>query len=191
MDRAKLDRREARPDTADDPQLSVQTQERNRLSVTAQILCAEAWMRRLLCVLFILISAMALPPALEARQGSLTAQGGDPEYGFRVLQNYPNPFTSDTRIPFELHAEAFPEGRPAVVSMRIFNVLRELVATPTTLGHPAGDGTEVTDLDYTSQGRHEVYWSGLNRSGAPVPVGVYLLEVSVNGRVQVVKMFRR
>jgi hypothetical protein len=148
-------------------------------------------MRRIMCVLFILFSAMVLPSALEARQGSLTAQGGDPEHGFRVLQNYPNPFTTDTRIPFELHAEAFPEGRPAQVSMRIYNVLRELVATPTSLGHPAGDGTEVTDLDYLSQGRHEVYWNGLNRSGAPVSAGIYLLEVSVNGRVQVVKMYRR
>lgn len=97
---------------------------------------------------------------------------------------------TDTRIPFELHEQAFPEGRPAVVSMRIYNVLRALVATPTTLAHPAGDGTMVTDLEYTSQGRHEVYWNGRDRSGAPVAAGVYLLEVTVNGRTQVVKMYR-
>jgi hypothetical protein len=147
-------------------------------------------MRRIMCVVCILFSAAILPAALDAQQGGLTAPGGEPEHGFRVLQNYPNPFTTDTRIPFELHAAAFPEGRPAVVSMRIYNVLRVLVATPTTLGHPVGDGTPVTDLEYISQGRHEVYWDGRDRSGAPVAAGVYLLEVTVNGRTQVVKMYR-
>jgi hypothetical protein len=146
-------------------------------------------MRRLLCVLLMVFSAMALPAALEAQQGGITAQSGEPEHGFRVLQNYPNPFGSDTRIPFELHDGAFVDGRPAVVSMRIYNVLRELVATPTALGHPAGEGSPVSDLEYGIPGRHEVYWDGRNRSGALVSSGVYLLEVMVNGRPQVLKMY--
>lgn len=146
-------------------------------------------MRRLLSVLFLVLSAAVLPAALEAQQGGLAAQGGEPEHGFRVLQNYPNPFGSDTRIPFELHDRAFVDGRPAVVSMRIYNVLRELVATPTAIGHPAGEGIPVTDLEYAFPGRHEVYWDGRNRAGAQVPSGVYLLEVLVNGRPQVLKMY--
>lgn len=145
-------------------------------------------MRHLACALLILVSAALLPAALVAQQGS-GAQRGAPEHGFRVLQNYPNPFSSDTRIPFELHDAAFPEGRPAVVSVRIYNVLREFVASPTALAHPAGDGTPVVDLDYFGPGRHEVYWDGRDRSGSLVPSGVYFLEMTVNGRPQAIRMF--
>jgi hypothetical protein len=145
-------------------------------------------MRRHLSVMIVLLSAALVPAALEAQQGT-AANRGETQQAFRVLQNYPNPFASDTRIPFELHDSAFIDGRPAVVSMRIYNVLRELVASPTTLGHPAGDGTPVIDLEYGIPGRHEVYWDGRNRTGTPVASGVYLLEVTVNGRPQVIRMY--
>jgi hypothetical protein len=146
-------------------------------------------MRRLWCVLFMVLSAAAVPSALHAQQGAGAGNPGPPEHGFRVLQNYPNPFGSDTRIPFELHEDAFIEGRAALVSMQIYNVLREPVATPTALGHPAGDGTPIIDLEYGVPGRHEVYWDGRNRSGAQVASGVYLLEMTVNGRPKVLKMY--
>jgi hypothetical protein len=145
-------------------------------------------MRHLRCVMLVLLSAILLPGVLEAQQGSTAAQRGAPEHGFRVLQNYPNPFRGETRIPFELHDAAFPEGRPAVVSVRIYNVLREYVASPTALAHPAGDGVPVVDLDYSSPGRHEVFWDGRDRSGVLVPQGVYFLEMTVNGRPQAIRM---
>ena len=72
--------------------------------------------------------------------------------------------------------------------MRIFNILRQYVASPTTLGHPAGDGTPVVDLEYTTPGHHEAYWDGRDRSGALVPSGVYILELTVNGTPQVRRM---
>jgi hypothetical protein len=144
-------------------------------------------MRRWSCVL-VLLSALLLPGSLEGQLGGDATLGGAAVQDFRVMQNYPNPFLSDTRIPFELGNGAFPSGRPALVSMRIYNVLREWVATPTAMAHPSGDGAAVLELEYGTAGRHEVYWDGLGRSGTPVAAGVYLLEVTVNGSAQVLKM---
>jgi hypothetical protein len=98
--------------------------------------------------------------------------------------NYPNPINPDTRIPFDLYEGIFPEGRPANVTIRIFNILRQYVASPTALGHPAGDGTPIVDLEYPAPGHYEAYWDGRDRSGSYVPSGVYYLDLTVNGRSQ-------
>lgn len=88
----------------------------------------------------------------------------------------------------ELSDDLFAMGGEAVVSMRIYNVFRQFVAVPTALSHPSGSGLPVEELVYLSPGRHEVEWDGKNRNGDAVPTGVYLLEVTVNGRAQVLKM---
>jgi hypothetical protein len=106
------------------------------------------------------------------------------ESGFRLGSNYPNPFKPDTRIPFELHESLFVEGRPVIVSIRIYDIVAQYVASPTALGHPAGDGTLVVDLEYTTPGRHETYWNGKNSSGSYVVAGVYLVQLTVNGENQ-------
>jgi hypothetical protein len=146
-------------------------------------------MGRGLCVFLVLISALLLPGSLEAQQVGGAGDRGEPGEGFRLGQNYPNPFNAETRIPFELFEEALPEGRPATVSMRIFNLLRVYVASPTALNHPAGDGTPVIDLEYGMPGRYEAFWDGRDRSGANVASGLYILELTVNGRSRVMRMW--
>jgi hypothetical protein len=146
-------------------------------------------MRRTLRVFLVLLPAVLLPLALEAQQAGGTGGRQAPEQGFRLEQNYPNPFNPETRIPFELLQDAFHDGRPATVSIRIFNVLLQYVGSPTALNHPAGDGTPVIDLEYTSPGRHEAYWDGRDRSGQAVASGVYILELTVNGRSRQMRMF--
>jgi hypothetical protein len=146
-------------------------------------------MGRIRCVVLVLLSILLLPGLGYAQQpGGAGSQEG-PERGFTLGQNYPNPFNPETRIPFELHDEVFVEGRPATVSIRIYNLLLQYVGAPTALNHPAGEGTPVIDLEYTSPGRHEAYWDGRDRSGAHVASGVYILELTVNGRSQILKMF--
>lgn len=143
-------------------------------------------MRRSLGVVLVLVSAAFLPGTASGQQvGTDVGVQQDAGYGFELGRNYPNPFASETRIPFDLFEEAFPEGRPANVTIRIFNILRQYVASPTALGHPAGDGTPVTDLEYLAPGHYEAHWDGRDRSGSLVPSGVYLLELTVNGRSQV------
>lgn len=146
-------------------------------------------MRRSVRVFLVLLPAALLPLALEGQQAGGTGGQQAPEQGFRLEQNYPNPFNPETRIPFELYQDAFFDGRPATVSIRIFNVLLQYVASPTALNHPVGDGTPVIDLEYTVPGRHEAYWDGRDRSGQAVASGVYILELTVNGRSSQMRMF--
>ena len=147
-------------------------------------------MRRSLGVTLVLIFAVLLPESVSGQQvGVAVGAQQEPESGFELGRNYPNPFNPDTRIPFDLFEGVFPEGRPANVTIRIFNILRQYVASPTALGHPAGDGTPVVDLEYTSPGHYAAYWDGRDRSESLVASGVYILELMVNGRPQVRRMF--
>ncbi|MSR22556.1 MAG: hypothetical protein EXR92_03265 [Gemmatimonadetes bacterium] len=147
-------------------------------------------MVHVLVVVLVLISAPFLPEGLTAQQAGAVA--GAPEasdLGFQLGSNYPNPFNPDTRIPFDLSESAFVEGRPVNVTIRIYDILRQYVASPTALSHPAGDGTPVIELEYTAPGRYEAYWDGRNRSGLFVRFGVYILELTVNGRSQNRRIF--
>jgi hypothetical protein len=99
----------------------------------------------------------------------------------RLGQNYPNPFNPETRIPFDILPEDLASGKPAVVSIRIRNVLGELVAIPAAMNHPDGNGVEVLNLEYTTPGPKEAYWNGLNRTGNKVASGMYFVELVVNG----------
>jgi hypothetical protein len=141
-------------------------------------------MRRSLGVTLVLISAALLPEVLLGQTEAAIGAQQEPESGFVLGTNYPNPINPDTRIPFDLFESIFPEGRPANVTIRIFNILRQYVASPTALGHPAGDGAPVIDLEYASPGHYEAYWDGRDRSGSYVASGVYYLELIVNGRSQ-------
>lgn len=114
------------------------------------------------------------PPAQTAR-------------GLELEQNYPNPINPDTRIPFVLGERLFSEGRPVVVTLRVFNVLRQLVAIPTALDHPTQSQRPVLELEYPAPGRYLAYWDGQDSSGRPVPSGVYFYQIVVGGQTQVRK----
>ncbi|TVP59517.1 MAG: hypothetical protein EA351_01470 [Gemmatimonadales bacterium] len=146
-------------------------------------------MGRIVCVVFVLLSAAVLPLGLSAQQGGSIGQEGEQEAVFHLGTNYPNPFNPETRIPFELYEDAFEDGRPAIVTARIYNALVRPVATPTALNHPAGEGTPVIDLEYHFPGRHELYWDGRDRSGNAVASGIYVLEMMVNGKSRMIRMY--
>jgi hypothetical protein len=122
--------------------------------------------------------------AQDAGSGALSRSA---DAGFELQQNYPNPFSSTTRIPFELGITLFEGGQPVVVTMRIFNVLQQLVAYATVLNHPAGDGSPLQGLEYTSPGRYEAMWDAHDVNGRPVAAGIYYVQINVNGRRQTMK----
>jgi len=147
-------------------------------------------MRREISVLFGLLLLFGFTPEAPGQEaGGAAGTSGQQEDVFRLDQNYPNPFNPETRIPFEIRAGAFVEDRPAVVTLRVYNVLLQHVATPTALGHSMGEGVPVQDLEYRFPGRYEAYWDGKDRSGAEVASGVYVLQLVVNGRQAIRKMF--
>lgn len=143
-------------------------------------------MRRTHCV-FLLLAVFGIASDLS---GQVTERrpAEKAESGFTLGQNYPNPFNPETRIPFELNEGLFVDGRTVVVSVRIYNVLQQYVATPTALNHPNGQAPLI-DLEYTVPGRHEAYWDGLDQAGRPVASGIYFVQLTVNGERAVIRMY--
>jgi hypothetical protein len=149
--------------------------------------CAEAPMRRTLGVVLSVLLLLFGASALSAQST------GDPPAGqasgFQLEQNYPNPFNPETKIPFVLTEDLFVDGRPVVVSLRIFNLLQQVVAIPSALGHPSGEGVPVRQLEYFMPGRYEAFWDGTDSSGRQVASGIYFMQLTVNGVSKTKKMY--
>lgn len=132
-------------------------------------------MKRAMSVGVVLLLFAVLVPSAAFGQ-----QTGSGKAKFQLGRSYPNPFNPEVWIPFTLNEEAFVGGRPAVVSIRIENILGQLVAIPAALNHPSGDAL-VNQLEYTTPGEKLAYWDGLDRNGRKVGSAIYLLRVVVNG----------
>ena len=137
-------------------------------------------MRRIMSVLSVLLSLICIVDGLSAQETRPGAESGQAN-GFQLEQNYPNPFNQATTIPFTLGEELFLDGRSAVVSVRIFNILTQLVAYPVALGHPSGSGIELDQLEDAQPGRYEAYWDGTDQMGRAVASSIYLMQLTVNG----------
>jgi hypothetical protein len=116
---------------------------------------------------------VAIPAQVEAqgdRQGRLV----------ELQRNYPNPFNPETTIPFALGEELWDVEKP-VVSLRIYNVLVQLVAIPVLQG--TGEKLDEMELEWNGTGRFEAYWDGkILDSGREAASGVYVYQIIVNGR---------
>jgi len=143
-------------------------------------------MRRHVRVLFLLLSIIGLVGSASAQQAGST---GRQDSGFRLEQNYPNPFNPETKIPFVLFEDLFVNGKPVVVSVRIFNVLQQFITAPTALNHPRGEGVPVLELEYPYPGKFEAYWDGRDERGRQVASGVYFVQLTVNGKTQFQRMY--
>jgi hypothetical protein len=143
---------------------------------------------------FLVLLLVRVPGASEvlAQQTDTTVAAQDTAraeaHGGSLEQNYPNPFRRDTRIPLVLGADLFEDGRPVVVSVRIYNVLRQVVAVPTALDHPFSSGQPALELRYDAPGRYLLYWDGSDREGRRVPSGIYFCEMIAAGSRDVRKM---
>lgn len=91
----------------------------------------------------------------------------DDDGAVRLNQNYPNPFNIETGITFSLTS-------PVDVTLEVYNILGERVATLTSGSYEAGD--------------HTVIWDGRNHNGATVSTGVYFYRLAANGVAKTRKM---
>lgn len=135
--------------------------------------------------LYVVLLAALIPAGTQAQEAPNQRDGA----GFELEQNYPNPFNPETKIPFVLGEDLFDGGGPAVVTIRILNMLQQSVATPTALNHSVGEGVPVENLEYSLPGRQEAFWDGKDHRGAQVASGVYFIQLVVNGRSLVRRMF--
>ena len=100
-------------------------------------------------------------------------------------QNYPNPFRPETFIPFTID-DCYGRGGQHAVSLRIYNVLAQLVATPVL----HGTNRPLVNLRL-SCGEYTGHWDGrLSKSRRPAAAGVYVYELVVDGERTSKKMFR-
>ena len=91
-----------------------------------------------------------------------TAVANQPEIPtvFALSQNYPNPFNPTTKIKYDL-----PEA--SIVSLRIYNILGQEIATLANGQQPAG--------------YFEATWEGRNNYGLTVSSGIYFYRFEATG----------
>ncbi len=146
-------------------------------------------MRRMAVGVSLVFLLFGLSASLSAQEVPPGGSTGEPTSGFQLEQNYPNPFNPETKIPFVLQEDLFAQGRPVVVSIRIYNLLSQVVAVPTALRHPMGEGVPVMNLEYPRPGRWEAYWDGRDQNGRQVASGIYFMQLTVNGVSKTRKMY--
>ncbi|MDF1502258.1 hypothetical protein [Roseisolibacter sp. H3M3-2] len=140
-------------------------------------------------VVVLALSAL-MPRSTEAQAG------GQPPQPVRrtgsLGQNYPNPFNPETTIPFAIDSACAEPARQYRVSIRIYNLLAQVVAVPVLSGSGtagAGGQTPVENLTL-SCGSYRAYWDGKYiNSSREAASGVYLYRLDVDGRVEGVKKF--
>lgn len=117
---------------------------------------------------------VAVPAALEAQDSSAPPK-------VQLHRNYPNPFNPETTIPFSLDQSLWAAGRNPVVSLRIYNVLAQLVAVPIL----QGSGEPLSDLAvvWNGTGEYQAYWDGkILGTDREAASGVYVYQLVVDGQ---------
>ncbi len=105
-----------------------------------------------------------------------------------LRENYPNPFFPATTIPFTLNPELCERGHQPLVSLKIYNVLAQVVAVPILL---SSNGERLDGLRLRC-GDHEGYWDGkfVDRRHELTP-GLYYAHLVVDGERYTLKMIAR
>ncbi len=143
-------------------------------------------------------AALGLVLALSALMTSTaTAQVRPTQQGQRspgpLGQNYPNPFNPETTIPFAVGYEGDPPAcsdpsRVHRVSLRIYNLLAQIVAIPILQGGGESRGRPVENLQLHC-GDYTAFWDGTSiGSSKMVASGIYMYRLEVDGRPYTRKM---
>ena len=111
-------------------------------------------------------------------------QNGPPHpAAVQLKQNYPNPFNPATTIPFSLGSKVFSGGHRPTVSLKIYNVLAQLVAVPILQG--TGERLENVQLSCasTTSCDFSAYWDGnVLNTGQQAASGIYIYQLIVDGQ---------
>lgn len=108
----------------------------------------------------------------------LAAQANLPTPRVELKENYPNPFFPATTIPFSISQDVCARGHQPVVSLKIFNVLVQVVAIPVLAN---GTGERLDSLRLRC-GEYRAYWDGKYLDGKrETTTGVYYYQLTVDG----------
>jgi hypothetical protein len=84
---------------------------------------------------------------------------------FELFQNYPNPFNPATLISFNVYGSQFMVHKPIPTTLKIYNVLGQLVRT-------------LVDREMMP-GEYQISWDGKDNSGKEVVSGIYFYQLKV------------
>jgi hypothetical protein len=93
--------------------------------------------------------------------------GGVVPASYVLSQSYPNPFTTETAIHFQL-------SKPNAVTIAIYDVAGQLIQTLANEPRAAGD--------------HVVHWDGRSQDGHRVSNGVYFCRMNAGGYISAIKI---
>jgi hypothetical protein len=151
-------------------------------------------MKQLCRALFLVLVIGAFMPSRSAAQGIQTQNPGGQGAGLQLNQNYPNPVTLDTHIPFvvgDAQGCADP-GRQYRVTLKVYNLLAQQVAVAVLQGGVGNAaGGESLENQLLTCGSYLAYWDGKYQTGDDVASGIYLFRLEVDGKVLVKKMIVR
>lgn len=130
------------------------------------------------CALVLLLGASAKASAQER-----------PPPKVELRENYPNPFFPSTTIPFVLNPELCEKNHQPLVSLKIYNVLVQVVAVPVLLN---SNGEKLDGLRLRC-GSHEAFWDGklIDGKNRELTQGVYYAQLVVDGERYTLKMIAR
>lgn len=128
----------------------------------------------------VLALSAIMPKVSEAQDTRVKSSKGS------LGQNYPNPFNPETSIPFSVGDDSPTCSNPAKlyrVSMKVYNVLAQLVAVPVLQRGSAGvSGGQPLDNVSIACGDYVAYWDGkVRNTGREAASGVYLYRLEVDG----------
>ena len=93
---------------------------------------------------------------------------------FTLAQNYPNPFNPSTTIPYRVGGSQFMVNRPIHTTLKIYNILGQLVRT-------------LVDEEKVA-GNYKVIWDGRDNSGREVGSGIYFYQLRTEDYTATKKM---
>lgn len=126
--------------------------------------------------------------------GAALAQdtGGTPQAAelddFSLEPVFPNPFAGETRISFRLGDGLFEVNEEVRVTLRVFNILHQLVAVPLALDDEGRPGGPIEQLPFRRAGLYQAHWEGTDLEGRTVTAGPYFVQLTVGDRSQVRKV---
>jgi hypothetical protein len=117
--------------------------------------------------------------ASALRAQTPTQSQASPGPGVELKENTPNPFFPSTTIPFTIAPEVCSKGHQPMVSLKVYNVLVQVVAIPVLPGDPPVmlDGIRLRCGEYRAS------WDGKYLDGQrEVTPGVYYSQLTVDGQ---------
>jgi hypothetical protein len=144
-------------------------------------------MKRVWGALGLVLALSVIMPRVAAAQDSKQRRNGS-----TLGQNYPNPFNPETRIPFSVGdaPNCTEPGRQYRVSLKVYNMIMQVVATPVLQGGSGGvAGGQPLEKVSVQCGEYVAYWDGkVQATGREAASGVYLYRLEVDGVPLVKKM---